>query len=128
MMKNTVYIVGMAKAMTERERADIGQRLASFRKKAGMSQAQLGKAVGLPQRTIANYETVAKYIPSNVLLPLAEALDVSIEELLGVPPPKGGRRGPKSEIEKQIAALRRLPKRDQELASQLLDRLLSSAR
>jgi len=126
-MQSAVYIVGMARTTTERERPGIGRRLAALRKKAGMSQAQLGQAVGLPQRTIANYETIAKYIPSNVLLPLAEALGVSIEELLGVPPPKGGRRGPKSEIEKQIAALRRLPKQDQELASQLLDRLLASA-
>ena len=126
-MQNAVYIVDMARTMTEQERSDIGRRLAGLRKKAGLSQAQLGRAVGLPQRTIANYETIAKYIPSNVLLPLAEALDASIEELLGVPPLKGGRRGPKSEIEKQIAALRHLPKRDQELASQLLDRLLASA-
>lgn len=126
-MQSMVYIVDMAKRTTQRERPEIGERLATLRKKAGMSQAQLGQAVGLPQRTIANYETIANYIPSNVLVPLSDALSVSVEELLGMPPPKGGRRGPKSEIEKQMAALRRLPKKDQELASQFLDRLLVSA-
>jgi len=126
-MQNVVYIADRAKRTTQRERSEMGRRLAALRNKAGMSQAQLAEAIGLPQRTVANYETIANYVPSNVLIPLSEALGVSVEELLGLPPPKGGRRGPKSELEKQIAALRRLPKKDQQLASQLLDRLLVSA-
>ena len=123
-MKSVVYLVGMTKNSS---RSKIGLRLAALRKEAGMSQAQLANAIDLPQRTIANYETIANYIPSNVLLPLCEALGTSIEELLGLSSQKSGRRGPKSELEKQIIALRRLPKKDQQLASQLLERLLSTA-
>lgn len=126
MMQNMVYIVGMAKS-TDRDRTALGKRLAALRQKAGLSQAQLAQAVGLPQRTIANYETIANYIPSTALPSLADALGVSIEELLGLPGGKNGRRGPKSRLEKQIDQLRRLPKKDQELAEQLLDRLLVSA-
>jgi len=124
-MQNMVYIVGMT-GKINKDRTAVGKRLASLRKKAGLSQARLAEAVGLPQRTIANYETIANYIPSTSLPPLADALGVPVEELLGIPPAKTGRRGPKSILEKQVSALRRLPKKDQELASQFLDRLLVS--
>lgn len=125
-MKTMVYIAGM-RAKKDSERTATGKRLVNLRKKAGLSQVSLASAVGVPQRTIANYETIANYIPSTVLPALAEALGVSVEELLGISVPKGVRRGPKSVLEKQVSALQRLPKKDQELASQLLDKLLASA-
>ena len=127
-MESIVYLVGMTKKNEQRERPEIGKRLVELRTKASLSQAQLAKAAGVPQRTIANYETIANYIPSSVLPALADALGVTIEEIVGLPVPKGGRRGPKSRLEKQIEELNRLPKSEQELASQLLDRLLAGAR
>jgi len=127
-MESIVYLVDMTKRTEQRERTEIGKRLVELRTKAGMSQAQLAKAVGVPQRTIANYETIANYVPSSVLPALADALGVTIEEIVGLPAPKGGRRGPKSRLEKQIEELNRLPKSEQELAAQLLDRLLAGAR
>ena len=125
-MENMVYIVDMSKTTEERNRTELGKRLAEFRKKSGLSQAQLAKIVGVPQRTIANYETIANYIPSSVIPALADALGVTVEELIGISSAKAGKRGPKSRLEKQLEDLRRLPKPDQELASQLLDRLLAS--
>jgi len=127
-MENIVYLLGMAKNNEQRTRTEIGKRLVILRTKAGLSQAELAKTVGLPQRTIANYETIANYIPSSVLPALADALGVVIEELVGLPAPKGGKRGPKSRLEKQFEELRRLPKTEQDLAAQLLDRLLAGAR
>ena len=127
-MENIVYLLGMAKNTAQRTRTEIGKRLVILRTKAGLSQAELAKAVGLPQRTIANYETIANYIPSSALPALADALGVVIEELVGLPAPKGGKRGPKSRLEKQFEELRRLPKTEQDLAAQLLDRLLAGAR
>ena len=127
-MENMVYIVGMAARTEQRERTELGRRLAALRTRAGLSQAQLAKAAGLPQRTIANYETIANYIPSSTLPALADALGVTIEEIVGLPAARGGRRGPKSRLEKQFDELRRLPKSEQELATQLLDRLLAGAR
>ncbi|MEI6516142.1 MAG: helix-turn-helix domain-containing protein [bacterium] len=126
-METMVYIAGMSKGTEEPNRTNLGKHLADLRKKASLSQAQLAKAVGLPQRTIANYETIANYIPSSSLPSLADALGVSIEELIGMPSSKAPRRGPKSRLEKQLDELRRLPKQDQDLAAQLLDRLLASA-
>ncbi len=126
-MENVVYSPDMAKRTAERERTEIGKRLMDFRNRAGMSQAQLAKAAGLPQRTIANYETIANYIPSSALPSLADALGVTIQELIGLPSPKASKRGPKSRLEKLFDNLRRLPKSEQDLAAQVLDRLLAGA-
>lgn len=127
-MENVAYSADMARRIEDRRRTELGRRLVELRTKAELSQAQLAQAVGLPQRTIANYETIAKHIPSSVLPSLADALGVSIEEIIGLPAPKGARRGPKSRLEKQFEELRRLPKSEQELAAQVLGRLLAGAR
>ena len=127
-MENVAYSAVMAKRIDEHKRTELGRRLVELRTKAELSQVQLAQAVGLPQRTIANYETIANYIPSSVLPSLADALGVSIEEIIGLPAPKGGKRGPKSRLEKQFEELQRLPKSEQELAAQVLSRLLAGAR
>lgn len=127
-MEVVAYSADMARRIEDRRRTELGRRLVELRTKAELSQAQLAQAVGLPQRTIANYETIAKHIPSSVLPSLADALGVSIEEIIGLPSPKGARRGPKSRLEKQFEELRRLPKSEQELAAQVLGRLLAGAR
>lgn len=127
-MENVAYSVNMARRIEEHKRTELGRHLVELRTKAGLSQAQLAQTVGLPQRTIANYETIANYIPSSVLPSLADALGVSIEEIIGLPAPKGGKRGPKSRLEKQFEELQRLPRSEQELATQVLSRLLAGAR
>ena len=127
-VENVAYSADMAKRIDEHKRTELGRRLVELRTKAGLSQIQLAQEVGLPQRTIANYETIANYIPSSVLPSLAEALGVSIEEIIGLPAPKGSKRGPKSRLEKQFEELQRLPKSEQELATQVLSRLLAGAR
>ena len=121
-MEYVVYSADMAKRIEDHKRTELRRRLVELRAKAGLSQIQLSKAVGFPQRTIANY------IPSSVLPSLADALGVSIEEIIGLPAPKGSKRGPKSRLEKQFEELQRLPKSEQELATQVLSRLLAGAR
>jgi len=118
----------MAKRVEARERTELGRRLLALRTKAGLSQTQLAQMAGVPQRTIANYETIRNQIPSSILPSLADALGITIEEIIGLPTPKVGRRGPKSRLERQFEELRRLPKSEQDLATQLLERLLAGAR
>lgn len=127
-MENAGYSLDMAKRLDARERTALGKRLVELRTKAGLSQIQLAERVGLPQRTIANYETIRDHIPSSVLPALAEGLGVTIEEIIGLPAPKGSKRGPQSRLERQFEQLRRLPKSEQDLAAQILDRLLAGAR
>ena len=104
----------------------LGAHLASLRKQAGLSQADLAQIVGIPQRTVSFYERQAEHLPSNLLPKLAEVLGVSLEELLGVKEVSEKRRGPQPKIELQFEKIRCLPQKRQKFVSQVIDELLSS--
>lgn len=63
---------------------DFGKRLAGFRKAGGLTQEQLGEKVGVSKRVIAYYEGETNYPPAHLIGPLAKALNVSTDELLGL--------------------------------------------
>jgi transcriptional regulator with XRE-family HTH domain len=61
-----------------------GQRLAEMRRASGLTQVQLGEKVGVSNRVIHYYDGETNYPPAHLIEPLAKALNVSVEELLGV--------------------------------------------
>jgi transcriptional regulator with XRE-family HTH domain len=68
---------------------DFGKRLAGFRKTSGLTQQQLGDKVGVSKRVIAYYEGETSYPPAHLVGPMAKALNVSTDELLGIKQAKG---------------------------------------
>jgi transcriptional regulator with XRE-family HTH domain len=60
-----------------------GERLAAMRKAAGLSQRALERVSGVSHRMLAYYEARAALPPGHVLTALAEALGVSVDELVG---------------------------------------------
>ncbi|WP_333595155.1 helix-turn-helix transcriptional regulator [Anaerospora hongkongensis] len=64
---------------------DFGKRIAKLRNKKGMSQAELGKMMGLAQATIGAWEVGRlKTLPDDeTLLKLATLLGTKVETLLG---------------------------------------------
>ena len=72
-------------ARIKREPANgFGERLASLRKAAGITQTALAVEVGVSQRMMAYYEGPTAYPPANLLPVFAKALGVSVDTLLGV--------------------------------------------
>src|SRR5437763_1466762 len=65
-------------------------RLAELRQQRGLTQAELGTAVGVSQRVIAYYETESEQPPGALLADLAKTLRVSADVLLGLKPVKDG--------------------------------------
>ena len=63
--------------------ARIGKRIDYIRRKRGLSQTELGKAVGVTKKTIIDYEDKNK-IPLNKIKKIAVALDVTTDYLLGL--------------------------------------------
>lgn len=59
-----------------------GRRLARLRKKAGYSQRALAAEIGISQRMVAYYEAQARP-PAQLLPTLADALDLTVDQLLG---------------------------------------------
>ncbi len=115
--ENAAYNRDMAKRRKERERPAQGRRLMELRKEAGLSQYELADMIGEPQPNIAYWELSDKPPRSDVLHKLADALGVSIPELLSV----NGRTVAVSKSTRPAGKLRqlfndvsRLPRRQQE--------------
>lgn len=75
---------------------------------------QLAKVVGIPQRTLSFYEREGSDIPSSLAVALAKAFEVSVEEILGVNQAVTKKRGPKSQIERQLEIIAELPRSQQQ--------------
>lgn len=58
-------------------------RIRDLREDADLTQAQVGKAINVPQRTYAYYESGQRMIPPQVLCALADFYQVSVDYLLG---------------------------------------------
>ena len=62
----------------------IGIRIASMRKKRGITQVQLAETVGISQKLVSSYEVGRITLSSEMLLRIATALRVSSDMLLGI--------------------------------------------
>lgn len=59
------------------------QRIRDLREDRDLTQAQVGEAIHIPQRTYAYYESGQRMIPPHVLCALADFYNVSVDYLLG---------------------------------------------
>ena len=67
----------------DKSKTSFGQRLAQIRKAKGLTQVELGKIIGVSQRIVHHYENKADFPPAQKIIELAQALNMSIDELLG---------------------------------------------
>lgn len=58
------------------------RRIRDLREDADLTQAEMGKAINVPQRTYAYYETGQRMIPPHVLCALADFHKVSVDYIL----------------------------------------------
>lgn len=59
------------------------RRIRDLREDADLTQAELGAAINVPQRTYAYYESGQRMIPPSVLVALADFHGVTVDYLLG---------------------------------------------
>ncbi len=113
-----------------RPRPKQGARLAALRMAAGLSQAELGRAIGETQQNIAFWELSSKPPRSDVLSKLAKVLDVTVETLLGedAEPRRSRRPGPVSKVQRALEQIRSLPKSKQDLVVQFVETLVEQHR
>jgi len=104
---------------------ELGRRIARFRKERGLTQQQFADILGLKQYAVANYETGRYRVPVALLPELAHVLGVTVEDLLGLQPPKK-KPGPASKLQKQMKQISSLPKEQQKSIIQVLDMALKS--
>ena len=85
--------------------------LGELREAAGLTQQQLADQIGVDQSNIAFWERWGKAPRGEVLPKMAQALGVTVDELLGVAPPK--RRVAKGQLQEVFQEASRLPRRQQ---------------
>ena len=107
--------------------ATFGERLKAFRTAQGLTQQDLGDLVGASKRSVCAYERNNCEPPVHVLVKIAAALRVSIDELLGRKPPQTttGKRMRRRWMRK-FQEINRLPERKQQTIMQVIDMALKS--
>ena len=103
--------------------ANCGKKLAQLRRAKGLTQTDLGKKIGVSKRVVAYYEGETSYPPTHLLIPIAKALSVSVDEILGL---KKGQitDANHAALWRKLKKARDLPKRDQKALIDYLDALL----
>ena len=106
----------------------LGQRIAVFRKAQGLTQVQLAEILGIAQQTMAHYEGGSLRIAVAMLKPVADALQVTVEELLDDSHNAAKKkRGPSSKLEQQIAKIQQLPRTKQKFVMEMLETVIQQA-
>lgn len=100
--------------------AEIGQRVRRRRGEAGLSASEVARRTGVTRETLAAWESGQSAPRANKLVPLAAALDVGIDWLLGY---DNAGAGNTSEAKDPVAALRDEIARARALTADLASRL-----
>ena len=85
--------------------------LKELRERAGLSQRELARAIEQDSSNVSYWERTGKLPRSEVLLPIAKALGVSVEELLGEQKPK--KLSSKGRLSTVFERVGELPRRQQ---------------
>jgi len=104
----------------------LSQRIAQLREAKGLTQAGIAERLGITEGRYGHYERGFRRFPLSLLPKLVEVLECSEAELLGAPQSKG-KRGPPSEWEKRISAIKELPREKQREIRNVVDALISKA-
>lgn len=108
-----------------REAASFGQRLTALRKVAGYTQKKLADEVGVSRRMIAYYEGQSEHPPTTLLPALAQALNLSADELLGLEPPaattRAGSKPRDNGLQRRLRQIQSLPPEERRQLIQIVD-------
>ena len=99
----------------------IGNKLFSFRKRMGMTQAEVAEAAGLSDRTYADIERGTVNMRIETILHICEALHITPDEILTENDPSSV-----SKEEELFARLKNCSPKDKETALKLLSVFLQS--
>lgn len=113
----------MSYILRMQQEQDHGKRLKRYREAAGLTQRDLAAKISVTHSNINYWENSNKLPKSSFLIPIAKALNISVDELLGEPAPKknknlGGKLG---EVFKTASEL---PRRKQQKIADVMEALI----
>lgn len=102
----------------------LGKRVTQLRKSRGMTQGEMGRALGVSQQAVFAYETGERRISVLVLQRLARVFRISTDQFLGfVPDPPVGKRRLSPRAMRHAERLQALSKTQQRFLVRILDML-----
>jgi transcriptional regulator with XRE-family HTH domain len=118
----------MAGRPPSREAPLFGQRLATVRRSKGLTQRELADKLGVKRELIDYYERRAANPALDFIERAAQALGVTVAELLGSQPhTTRAKPGPVSQLQRKFEQVKLLPRKDQEFIIRFLDTVLERA-
>ena len=107
------------KATTE----TVGQRIARLRRERGVTQVELANELGIAQAYLSRFEHDRRRLYADLVVQIAEILDVSTDEILGRSPSPRRALG-SLRLTKRLERIRDLPERDQQAIVRMIDAFL----
>ena len=103
-----------------------GARLKKLREAAGLSQRELARQIGDRQSNVQFWEATGKLPRSDLLVPIAKALGVTVEDLLGQPTAK--QRPARGRLQQAFEDAANLPRRQRDQIAKVVNALVIQAR
>lgn len=113
---------------TDPQTQGFGERLAQLRKAAGYTQQQLADEIGASRRQVAYYEGESDHPPASLLIALAQALNVTTDELLGIGTKRGKATTPaiSTRLERRLRLIERMPAKPKQQLLGLIDTFIAA--
>jgi transcriptional regulator with XRE-family HTH domain len=116
------YIEGMQTGRPSlHSRSPFGERLHALRERMGLSQQQVAERIGMSSRAYAHWERRPVAFRPEQLQGLADALKVSVDELLGKAPKKKRGNGPAGKLRQAFESASTLPRSQQRKIMELVE-------
>lgn len=108
------------------EDESLGQRIARLRKERGITQQELAERIGSIQVLVSDYERDRIRVTAEMVVRIAEALEISADELLGM---KKARLGPRASrrVLRRVERVEELPPQQQATLLRTIDTFLKAA-
>jgi transcriptional regulator with XRE-family HTH domain len=102
----------------------LGQRIGRIRKERALTQVQLADKIGIIQSIISSVEGDTRKLSAEMAVRFAQALDVSMDELLGPGLRTKKERKPSRKILRRLERIETLPRMQQTAVLKMIDNAL----
>lgn len=114
------YAADMAKPIS-------ASRLRQLREAAGLTMRELARQIGEDHSNVRYWETSGNLPRADVLLPIANALGVTVEQLLGHDAAKRRAAASQSRLGQVFAKAQQLPRKQQQKIAEVIEALVAQA-
>src|SRR5262249_32090234 len=105
----------------------IGKRLRDARIMRGITQVQLAQKLAIDQSLISEYERGVVRVHGSLLASFAKVLRISLDEVLGLKPPRRNGVTHDAQLARRVARMGQLGKRDRQTLIRSIDHFLKGA-